>query len=214
MTLRLAIVLTVLTHVAFVSSRMTVSLYGIRLGASPLTVGVLMALYAALPMLLAVYAGRQVDRIGPRRPMLVSSVGLVAGVALPALHRRLRDGCEAEVAASAVRAEEVEGGHERRCEPSGSKSGFVVTTACSIVPSTLTSKVLPSSASSTGTTAIPIVFCNCSLQRMLVMRPDDLPSTTTWPPSTGARPFGISKPTSIHLSPRSATFSYCAPRFC
>jgi predicted MFS family arabinose efflux permease len=83
--LRLAIVLTVLTHVAFVGSRMTVSLYGIKLGASPLNVGVLMALYAALPMLLAVYAGRQIDRIGPRRPMLASSVGLVAGVALPAL---------------------------------------------------------------------------------------------------------------------------------
>lgn len=85
MKLQLAIVLTVLTHVAFVGSRMTISLYGIKLGATPLTVGVLMALYAALPMLLAVYAGRQIDRIGPRLPMLYSSVGLVAGVALPAL---------------------------------------------------------------------------------------------------------------------------------
>lgn len=85
MTLALAIVLTVLTHVAFVGSRMTIALYGIKLGATPLTVGVLMALYAFLPMLLAVYAGRQIDRIGPRRPMLYSSVGLVASVALPAL---------------------------------------------------------------------------------------------------------------------------------
>lgn len=85
MRLALGIVLTVLTHVAFVGSRMTVSLYGLTLGATPLTVGVLMALYAALPMLLAVYAGRLIDRIGPRRPMLASSMGLVAGVALPAL---------------------------------------------------------------------------------------------------------------------------------
>jgi predicted MFS family arabinose efflux permease len=84
-TLTLAIVLTVLTHVAFVGSRMTIALYGIKLGATPLTVGVLMALYAFLPMLLAVYAGRQIDRIGPRRPMLYSSVGLAASVALPAL---------------------------------------------------------------------------------------------------------------------------------
>ncbi|HEX9183609.1 MAG TPA: MFS transporter [Burkholderiales bacterium] len=85
MTLTLAIVLTVLTHVAFVGSRMTIALYGIKLGATPFTVGVLMALYAFLPMLLAVYAGRQTDRIGARRPMLYSSLGLVASVALPAL---------------------------------------------------------------------------------------------------------------------------------
>lgn len=85
MTLGVAIALTVLTHVAFVGSRMTIALYGIKLGASPFTVGVLMALYAFLPMLLAVYAGRQTDRIGPRRPMLYSSVSLVASVALPAL---------------------------------------------------------------------------------------------------------------------------------
>ena len=44
MTLRLVIVLTVLAHVAFVGSRVTVSLYAISLGASPLTVGVLMSL--------------------------------------------------------------------------------------------------------------------------------------------------------------------------
>jgi predicted MFS family arabinose efflux permease len=84
-TLALAIVLTVLTHVAFVGSRMTIALYGIKLGATPFTVGLLMALYAFLPMLLAVYAGRQTDRIGARRPMLYSSLGLVASVALPAL---------------------------------------------------------------------------------------------------------------------------------
>ena len=85
MTLALAILLTVLTHVAFVGSRVTIALYGIHLGATPLTVGVLMSLYAFLPMLLAVYAGRQIDRIGPLKPMLYSSVGLVAAVALPGL---------------------------------------------------------------------------------------------------------------------------------
>jgi predicted MFS family arabinose efflux permease len=84
-TLALAIVLTVLTHVAFVGSRMTIALYGIQLGATPLTVGVLMALYAFLPMLLAVYVGRLIDRIGPLRPMLWSSAALVAAVALPGL---------------------------------------------------------------------------------------------------------------------------------
>jgi MFS family permease len=84
-TLALAILLTVLTHVAFVGSRMTVALYGIHLGATPLTVGVLMSLYALLPMLLAVYAGRLIDRIGPARPMLWGSSALATAVALPAL---------------------------------------------------------------------------------------------------------------------------------
>jgi MFS family permease len=82
-TLALAILLTVLTHVAFVGSRMTIALYGIQLGATPLTVGVLMSLYAFLPMLLAVYAGRLIDRIGPQMPMLYSSAALVAAVAMP-----------------------------------------------------------------------------------------------------------------------------------
>ncbi len=85
MTLALAIILTVLTHVAFVGSRVTIALYGIDLGATPLTVGVLMSLYAFLPMLLAVNVGRQIDRIGPLKPMLYSSVALVAAVALPGL---------------------------------------------------------------------------------------------------------------------------------
>lgn len=85
MTLGLAILLTVLTHVAFVGSRVTVALYGIHLGATPLTVGVLMSLYAFLPMLLAVTVGRMIDRIGPLKPMLYSSAALVAAVALPGL---------------------------------------------------------------------------------------------------------------------------------
>ncbi|MDA1116515.1 MAG: hypothetical protein O2979_00610 [Proteobacteria bacterium] len=84
MTLRLVFVLTVLAHLAFVGSRVTVSLYAIELGATPLTVGVLMSLYAALPMLLAVHAGRRVDRGGPAGPLLAGSLAVAAGVLLPA----------------------------------------------------------------------------------------------------------------------------------
>ncbi len=46
------ILLTILAHTAFTSSRMTVSLYALKLQATPFTVGILMALYALLPMLL------------------------------------------------------------------------------------------------------------------------------------------------------------------
>ncbi len=77
------ILLTILAHTAFTSSRMTVSLYALKLQASPFTVGILMALYALLPMLLSVAAGRLIDRIGPRIPLLWGNAMLLAGVLMP-----------------------------------------------------------------------------------------------------------------------------------
>src|SRR5271169_2712983 len=66
------VLLTILSHVGFVGSRITVSLSAINQGASPLEVGVIMSLYAVIPMLLAVQAGRLVDRVGAFRPMAVA----------------------------------------------------------------------------------------------------------------------------------------------
>jgi predicted MFS family arabinose efflux permease len=77
------ILLTVLSHIGFVGSRITVSLSAIHQGATPLTVGVLMALYAVFPMLLAVQGGRLVDRVGPFRPIAIAGVVVAAGVLLP-----------------------------------------------------------------------------------------------------------------------------------
>jgi len=77
------ILLTVLSHVGFVGSRITVSLSAINQGASPLAIGVLMALYAVIPMLLAVQAGRLVDRVGAFRPIAVAGVIVAAGMLLP-----------------------------------------------------------------------------------------------------------------------------------
>ena len=62
---------------------MTTSLFALRLGASEFTVGLLMALFALLPMALSVGAGRLIDRAGPRRPLLLAFVGLALGTALP-----------------------------------------------------------------------------------------------------------------------------------
>ena len=75
--------LTVLSHTGFVGSRVVVSLYALSLQASPLTVGALLSLYALLPMLLAVSAGRLIDRVGVFRPMAWAGLMLVAGIALP-----------------------------------------------------------------------------------------------------------------------------------
>ena len=81
--LPLIIILMVLDHVAFSGSRIAVTLYAIKLGASPLTVGALLALYALLPALLSVSAGRWIDRDGMEQPLLLGSVGVCVGVLLP-----------------------------------------------------------------------------------------------------------------------------------
>ena len=77
------VILNALGHLAFVGARMTTSLFALELGGSEFTVGLLMALFALLPMLLSVSAGRLIDRVGPRRPLLASFVVLAIGTALP-----------------------------------------------------------------------------------------------------------------------------------
>jgi predicted MFS family arabinose efflux permease len=77
------VLLTILSHVGFVGSRITVALSAIDQGASPLTIGVLMALYAVIPMLLAVHAGRLVDRVGAFGPIAVAGAFVAAGIGLP-----------------------------------------------------------------------------------------------------------------------------------
>jgi predicted MFS family arabinose efflux permease len=84
-TLYFLIFITLLNHTAFVGTRVVMSLYAIHLNATPFTVGVLMALYALLPMLFAVSMGRLSDRIGSRAPMLIGSVALAASALIPYL---------------------------------------------------------------------------------------------------------------------------------
>ena len=84
-TLYLLIFITLLNHSVFSGTRVAASLYAIHLNATPFTVGLLMALYALLPMLSAVSMGRWTDRIGARVPMLIGSVAIGAGATLPFL---------------------------------------------------------------------------------------------------------------------------------
>lgn len=79
------IVFVVLTHTAFAALRVTTSLYALANKASAFTVGVLMALIALVPMLLAVRGGRWIDRTGPHRPFALGLVLLATGSLLPAL---------------------------------------------------------------------------------------------------------------------------------
>src|SRR5258708_3684013 len=85
MPLALLVVTVVLAHTAFNGTRLNISLAALASGASPLNVGTLMSLIAALPMLLGVPAGRLVDRVGVRVPMIGAVCLLIASVVLPGI---------------------------------------------------------------------------------------------------------------------------------
>jgi predicted MFS family arabinose efflux permease len=74
----------VLTHMAFVAARMTASLYALANHASTFTVGVILALFSLVPMLIAVRAGRWLDAVGPWRPTLTGTLLILGGALLPA----------------------------------------------------------------------------------------------------------------------------------
>src|SRR4029079_3166740 len=84
MTLARIIAIAVLAQMAFVSARMTGSLYVLANNASTFTVGVMMLSFALVPMLISVRAGRWLDAVGPRRPTLIGLGMMVGGVSLPA----------------------------------------------------------------------------------------------------------------------------------
>lgn len=75
----------VLAHVAFVGARLTGSLYALANHASTFTVGVILALFSLVPMLIAVHAGRWLDAVGPWRPLLAGVSMMLGGLLLPAL---------------------------------------------------------------------------------------------------------------------------------
>ena len=83
----LVVLPTLLLHLAFAGCRVNLSLFALNQHASPLTVGILLSLLALLPMLFAVRAGRMIDRIGVRKPMLLGTAivicGLVIAIAIP-----------------------------------------------------------------------------------------------------------------------------------
>jgi MFS family permease len=82
-TLAALIALGIANHAVLTGNRVTVTLEAIKQGHSTAVVGVLVALYAFLPMLFAVAAGRISDRIGVRKPMLAGSLALAAGALIP-----------------------------------------------------------------------------------------------------------------------------------
>ena len=72
-----------LVHMTLTGGRVAVLLTGIHLGMNTFDVGLLIAFFALLPMLLSVFAGRFLDRIGPFRPMRAGVIMAFAGIFLP-----------------------------------------------------------------------------------------------------------------------------------
>lgn len=85
MALYLTVALAVLNQIGIKGSKMLVALYAIHLGASPLVIGLLIAMYAFVPLMVAVYAGRVTDRIGVRWPMVLGSLVMASGLVVPVL---------------------------------------------------------------------------------------------------------------------------------
>jgi MFS family permease len=74
-----------LNHVALTGGRITVSLSALQLGMSTLTVGALIAVFAVLPMIFSIKAGRWVDRVGAAKPMACGTGLLIFGTLTPAV---------------------------------------------------------------------------------------------------------------------------------
>src|SRR5262245_21248565 len=83
--LYIIILATFLTHIGFAGSRLAVPLFAVDQGATPFIVGTIVALYAALPAVLALPAGRLTDRLGFKTPMLFGSSGVFVGLSMPFL---------------------------------------------------------------------------------------------------------------------------------
>jgi predicted MFS family arabinose efflux permease len=77
------ILLSILAHTAFAGSRVAVSLAALGQGASPLVVGILLTLFAAVPMFLSLASGRLVDRVGVRWPLALALLALAVSLVTP-----------------------------------------------------------------------------------------------------------------------------------
>jgi MFS family permease len=76
-------IVVILAHMGTIGAKLLLALFAIDLGASPLQVGITFAMFSILPAVLAISAGRWVDRIGVRLPLLLGcgclalSIGIV-----------------------------------------------------------------------------------------------------------------------------------------
>lgn len=78
----LVVLLSMLNSIGQRGSKVAISLYALELGAGAAAVGVLAALFATFPLLLAVQAGKISDRFGVRIPIVCGALTMAAGLGL------------------------------------------------------------------------------------------------------------------------------------
>jgi len=83
MAIYLIVLTCVLSHAGFGGAKMAIPLHALHLGVDAFTVGVIVALGALFPMLIALYVGKLVDRIGARVPMIGGTAGVVVALLIP-----------------------------------------------------------------------------------------------------------------------------------
>jgi MFS family permease len=83
MAIHLIVLTCVLIHAGFGGAKVALPLHALHLGVDPFTVGVMMALWALCPMLIALYVGKLVDRVGARVPMLAGAIGVAVALLVP-----------------------------------------------------------------------------------------------------------------------------------
>ena len=83
MSIWVCLLMVVCNMLAYKGSKIIITLFSIQLGAPQVVIGVLVALYSLFPMILAIYAGKLIDRLGVRWPMVGGSCGIALGLTLP-----------------------------------------------------------------------------------------------------------------------------------
>ena len=81
-TLTHVMIIVILAHMGTIGAKLLLTLFAIDLGASPLQVGITFAMFSILPAILAISAGRWVDRIGVRLPLLIGCGGMALAIAI------------------------------------------------------------------------------------------------------------------------------------
>ena len=83
MAVYLAVLMSLVSGISMRGAKLLVSLSALAQGATPFQVGLLAAMFAAFPLILAVHAGKVSDRIGVKRPILCGSSIIGLGIAVP-----------------------------------------------------------------------------------------------------------------------------------
>jgi MFS family permease len=83
MSIYLTFILAFFTRTSLDTGRVIITLYALKLGAQPFTVGALAAILSVVPTLLSWHVGRFADRFGARWPMMLCTVAGALGMLVP-----------------------------------------------------------------------------------------------------------------------------------